>query len=362
MKKVAIETASKTYDVIIGNHLTESISSFLIEKGYRDRKIWIIADEAVYHLHGMVLVKNLKKTFDVTVHLAPSGERAKTLEEFERAMTHGLTNGVDRSSVVIALGGGAIGDMGGFVASTFMRGIPFIGVPTTILAHDSSVGGKVAINHPLGKNMIGQFHQPEAVFFDLDHLKSLPEREVLSGFGEVIKHAFLSGEDFLQDIKNSFRGPGSLNDAFLEECLERGIKVKADIVARDERESSVRAYLNFGHTYGHAVESASGYGNRTHGECVVVGMIYALYLSRRMSGMTFDVEGFAHWAASLGYDLTIPEELSFADLYALMTRDKKAKNGEPQFVLLRNIGEPYLTRVSKEDLEEADTFIRTINR
>lgn len=121
MKKVAIETASKTYDVIIGNHLRESISSFLIEKGYRNRKIWVIADEAVYDLHGMGLVESLETNFDVTVHLAPSGERAKTLEEFERAMTHGLENGVDRSSIVIALGGGAIGDMAGFVASTFMR-------------------------------------------------------------------------------------------------------------------------------------------------------------------------------------------------------------------------------------------------
>jgi 3-dehydroquinate synthase len=361
MKQITIQTASKTYDVKIGVEMTNEIVSFIKKSFPQVSKLWIIADKEVYNLHGTAFSEILSRTYDVTTYLAPKGEQAKSFAIYEDAITHGLANHIDRSALVIAFGGGAIGDLAGFVASTYMRGIPFIGVPTTILAHDSSVGGKVAINHPLGKNMVGQFYQPEGVFFDLDYMTTLPKTEVLSGFSEVIKHAFLSDRAFLQELMDNFHSPERLDHVFLTDCLMKGIRVKGNIVAKDERESNIRAFLNFGHTYGHAVESASGYGNRTHGESVMIGMIFALYLSEQYCDLTFDLQGFIDWVASLGYNLNIPSHITFDNLYEGMKLDKKSQHGNPVFVLLKDIGKPLMMKVSVEDLRRADQFIREFN-
>ncbi len=360
MDKVTIQTASKTYDVRIGVGITGEIVSFIKEKFPNVSKVWMIADLEVFDLHGGSLAKALEKSFNLTIYKAPKGELAKSFEVYEEAITHGLQNHVDRQSLVLAFGGGAIGDLAGFVASTFMRGIPFIGIPTTILAHDSAVGGKVAINHPLGKNMVGHFYQPEGVFFDLHYFSSLPKKEILSGFSEVIKHAFLSDDTFLQELMDSLQSIEKLNHQLLISCLLRGIKVKGNIVSKDEKESSIRAFLNFGHTYGHAIESASGYGNRTHGESVMIGMIYALYLSQLYNEFSFDLQHYIDWILSIGYDLSVPEELSFDTLLEGMTRDKKSQQGKPVFVLLTEIGKPELVKVSIEDLRKADHFIRKL--
>ena len=360
MKQVTIQTASKTYEVKIGVGMTDEMVSF-IKVSFPDvSKIWIIADEEVYKLHGSSFKEVLERSFDVTTYLAPKGEKAKSFHTYEEAITHGLKHQVDRKSLVVAFGGGAIGDLAGFVASSYMRGIPFIGVPTTILAHDSAVGGKVAINHPLGKNMVGHFYQPEGVFFDLRYFSSLPKIEVLSGFAEVIKHAFLSDLRFLNEIMHSFKSVEDLNEKFLTDCLVRGIEVKGKIVSKDERESNIRAFLNFGHTYGHAVESASGYGNRTHGESVMIGMIFALHLSKGHAGLAFDLDSFIHWVKSLGYNLTIPSSMSFDTLFEGMKRDKKSLNGKPVFVLLKNIGEPLMADIEEEELRLSDDFIRRL--
>ncbi|MGG3913627.1 3-dehydroquinate synthase [Bacillus sp. es.034] len=360
MKQVTIQTASKTYDVNIGVEMTNEMVSF-IKNSFPDvSKLWLIADEAVYKLHGQAFSDDLGQSFDVTIYQAPKGEKAKNFATYEEAITHGLKHRVDRKSIVIAFGGGAIGDLAGFIASTYMRGIPFISVPTTILAHDSAVGGKVAINHPLGKNMVGQFYQPEGVFFDLNYFSSLPKTEILSGFAEVIKHAFLSDREFLQDLMHSFRSPENMEESFLTDCLIRGIQVKGDIVSKDERESNIRAFLNFGHTYGHAVESASGYGNRTHGESVMIGMVYALYLSERYCNLSIDMERFIGWIKSLGYNLKVPSNIGFDTLYEGMKLDKKSMNGNPVFVLLKDIGEPVMANVTEEDLKQADAYIRKL--
>ncbi|MFI8688436.1 3-dehydroquinate synthase [Rossellomorea sp. NPDC077527] len=360
MEQVTIQTASKTYDVKIGVGMTNEIVSF-IKKAFKDvSKVWIIADESVYNLHGEAFSNAIGQFFEVTTYQAPKGEKAKSFSAYEEAITHGLQHHVDRKSIVIAFGGGAIGDLAGFIASTYMRGIPFISVPTTILAHDSAVGGKVAINHPLGKNMVGQFYQPEGVFFDLDYFFTLPKHEVLSGFAEVIKHALLSDKGFINDLMHSFRSAENLDKDFLTDCLVKGIKVKGAIVSKDERESNIRAFLNFGHTYGHAVESASGYGNRTHGESVMIGMVFALYLSERYSGLPFDLESFIQWVKSLGYNLTVPSSIDFDTLYEGMKRDKKSLNGQPVFILLKDIGDPLIEDVKKEDLKQADEFIRKL--
>ncbi|MCA1063182.1 3-dehydroquinate synthase [Rossellomorea aquimaris] len=360
MKQVTIQTASKTYEVKIGVGMTDNIVSFIKESYPRVSKVWIIADGDVYKLHGEKLTVDLSQSFEVITFKAPKGERAKSFTVYEEAITHGLQNHVDRQSLVIAFGGGAIGDLAGFIASTYMRGIPFISVPTTILAHDSAVGGKVAINHPLGKNMVGQFYQPDGVFFDLDYSVTLPKTEVLSGFAEVIKHAFLSNRGFLNELRDSFHSPEKLDKTFLTDCLIKGIQVKGNIVSKDERESNIRAFLNFGHTYGHAIESASGYGNRTHGESVMIGMIFALYLSEAYSPFSFDLQEFTEWVTSLGYNLKVPSHLTFEMLYEGMQHDKKSQNGKPVFVLLKEIGDPYLVNVSIEDLRRADEYIRQL--
>ncbi|MEL3972643.1 3-dehydroquinate synthase [Rossellomorea oryzaecorticis] len=360
MERISVNTSSKSYEVLLGKEMTKEIIAFISAEFPNVSTVWIIADEKVFSIYGKPFAEELKQSFPVKVYTAPSGERAKSFDVYHEAITHGLSNQVDRKSIVIAFGGGAIGDLAGFVASTFMRGIPFIGVPTTILAHDSAVGGKVAINHPLGKNMVGQFYQPEGVFFDLDYLNSLPAKEILSGYAEVIKHAFLSDASFLEYLKMNFVSVSGLQEDFVLDCLLKGIKVKGEIVSKDEKEQGIRAFLNFGHTYGHAVESGCGYGMRTHGESVMIGMVYALYLSKKYCGLSFNIKEFADWVISLGYDLTIPEDLTFDHLLKKMRSDKKSKDQMPVFVLLKDIGDPVLMVVPEEGLAEADLFIREI--
>jgi 3-dehydroquinate synthase len=360
MKKIHVRTSSKSYDVLLGKGITENITTFISAQFPDISTVWIIADEAVFSLYGQRFANDLKRFYPITIYTAPPGEQSKSFAVYQDAITHGLCNHVDRKSLVIAFGGGAIGDLAGFVASTYMRGIPFIGVPTTILAHDSAVGGKVAINHPMGKNMVGQFYQPEGVFFDLDYFDSLPAKEVLSGYAEVIKHAFLSQASFLEELKTNFTAVSDLRDDFILDCLIKGIKVKADIVSKDEKEADIRAYLNLGHTYGHAVESACGYGKRTHGESVMIGMVYALYLSKRYCGLSINLEEFVRWVSSLGYDLSIEDKITFDHLLEKMKSDKKSKDRTPVFVLLREIGHPILSNVPLEGLAAADRFIRDI--
>jgi 3-dehydroquinate synthase len=231
-----------------------------------------------------------------------------------------------------------------------MRGIPFIQVPTTILAHDSAVGGKVAINHPLGKNMIGAFHQPEAVFYDLELLQTLPEQEIRSGFAEVIKHALIYDASFYNWLKSDINNLNSLTSEQLFESLKKGIQIKNEFVSKDEKETGIRAYLNFGHTLGHAIESEMGYGNFTHGEAVMIGMIFALKISKEVSGLSFNTEEFITWVKGLGYQTEIPAHLTVERLLSKMKQDKKSAGGSVRFVLLNQIGKPNLQELSDDFL------------
>jgi 3-dehydroquinate synthase len=226
-----------------------------------------------------------------------------------------------------------------------MRGIPFIQVPTTLLAHDSAVGGKVAINHELGKNMIGAFHQPEAVFYDIELLQSLPPKEWLSGFAEVIKHALISEYEFYGWLKAHIHHMTDLKGEQLSYAIEKGILVKAKIVAEDETEKGVRAFLNFGHTLGHAIEAALGYGKITHGEAVVIGMVFALKLSQNIHQLKFDLGGFCKWLEQLGYKTSIPASLTPEILLEKMKKDKKNKGNSIWMVLLKEVGAPIVTEV-----------------
>lgn len=349
METIQIQTSSKSYNVFVGEGVKNEISSFLNNHFRNLTKILIITDETVASIHLDNLLVLLTE-WDPIVFTAPSGEKAKTFEVYYDALSTALENQLDRKSVILAFGGGAVGDLSGFVAASFMRGIPFIQVPTTILAHDSAVGGKVAINHPLGKNMIGAFHQPEAVFYDLEFLHTLPEQEIRSGFAEVIKHALIYDLSFYDWLKTDIHHLDSLTIEQLFKSLTRGIQIKNEFVSKDEKETGIRAYLNFGHTLGHAIESEMGYGNFTHGEAVMIGMIFALKISKEVSGLAFDTEEFITWVKRLGYQTEIPGHLTNEHLLAKMKQDKKSAGGTVKYVVLEQIGKPKLRELSDDFL------------
>jgi 3-dehydroquinate synthase len=351
MEAIQIRTESKNYHVFVGEGVRKELGSFLSNHFPDLTRILIITDKTVAKLHLEKILSNLKPWIPV-IFTAPSGEKAKTFEVFYDALTTALENRLDRKSVILSFGGGAVGDLSGFVAASFMRGIPFIQIPTTILAHDSAVGGKVAINHPLGKNMIGAFYQPEAVFYDLELLITLPIQEIRSGFAEVIKHALIFDPNFYAWLQTNVQDLNFLTLEQLSESLIKGIKIKNEFVSQDEREMGIRAYLNLGHTLGHAIESEVGYGNITHGEAVMIGMIYALKLSNELLGLSFNLNEFINWVKKLGYETKIPEHLSFESLISKMKQDKKSVGDAIRFVLLEQLGQPRLQEISETVLLE----------
>jgi len=358
METIHIQTESKNYDVFVGERVLSELPMFLSRQLPDLTRVYIITDETINRLHLNKLLPLLNK-WNPVVFTAPSGEKAKTFEVYYQALSAALENGLDRKSVILAFGGGAVGDLSGFVAATFMRGISFIQIPTTILAHDSAVGGKTAINHPQGKNMIGAFYQPEAVFYDLSLLKTLPDKEVRSGFAEVIKHSLIADLPFYQWLFENVRSFHGLTTDNLTKSIVKGIKVKNEFVSQDEKEAGVRAYLNFGHTLGHAIEAKMGYGKMTHGECVMIGMLFALNLSKELLGLSFDGGKFTQWIQLLGYDIRIPGHLTAAELLEAMKHDKKTIGESIRFVLLEQIGQPTLMELSDSFiLEQLNNFLK----
>ncbi|KON69886.1 MULTISPECIES: 3-dehydroquinate synthase [Peribacillus] len=353
MESMQIKTASKQYPVLIGKQAINELPDFITHELNQLNKILIITDEKVAELHLQTVKKALIKTGKPVLHyVVPEGEHAKTFEVFYECQSYCLSQQLNRKSLIIALGGGAVGDLAGFVAATFMRGIPFIQVPTTLLAHDSAVGGKVAINHPLGKNMIGAFHQPEAVIYDLEFLQTLPLQELRSGFAEVIKHSLIADKEFYRWLKSNIVDLNNITDEQFLTMITKGIGIKASIVEEDEKEMGIRAFLNFGHTLGHAVEGSMGYGNFTHGESILIGMVYALKLSSREQGLDFKLDEFINWVSSLGYQTTIPLQLEKETLLNLMKTDKKSINEGATFVLLKQLGSPLLMDIADSVLIE----------
>lgn len=347
METIHIHTESKNYDVFLGEGVLRTVHPFLTNHFKDLTKILIITDETVAKIHLDTLLSYLPD-YKPVVFTAPGGEQAKTFEVYYDALSTALENRLDRKSVILSFGGGAVGDLSGFVAATFMRGIPFIQIPTTILSHDSAVGGKVAINHPLGKNMIGAFHQPEAVFYDITLLNTLPIQELRSGFAEVIKHGLIYDPDFFAWLQNNVYDLNALTIEQLTYSLSKGIKIKREFVSQDEKETGIRAYLNFGHTLGHAIESAMGYGNFTHGESVLIGMIFALKLSNELMGLSFNIIDFTNWVTTLGYETRIPANLSTELLISKMRQDKKSIGDSIRFVLLEQLGKPKLQGISDD--------------
>lgn len=347
-KELKVKSSSHAYSIIIEKGLRKRLYDFITYTlDQKPSAYFIVTDDCVADFYLDEVLQSFPAHVRVETAIVPQGEKSKSFQQYEDLLTKALEKKLDRQSMIIALGGGVVGDLAGFVAATYMRGIPFVQVPTTLLAHDSSVGGKVGINHPYGKNMVGAFHQPSLVLYDPECLLTLPEKEWRSGFAEVIKHGFIDNEDFLKLLKEKVTTLNKWDMKVLSEILYLSIQVKANIVEEDEREAGKRAFLNFGHTLGHAIESHLGYGKITHGEAVAIGMKFALRLSEKLYQVNLHYEPYITMLEKLGYEFTLPN-VNLHDLIERMKVDKKAHNQSIRFVLLRKFGKPELTKVSED--------------
>ncbi|WP_407268859.1 3-dehydroquinate synthase [Radiobacillus sp. PE A8.2] len=352
MQAISITTSSNKYEVSVGTGLRLNIGTFLT-KQYSS--ILIVTDSTVAPLYLLDVKNGFENPDKVFETIVPAGEASKSQTVYFDLITKAIEFGLDRQSLIIALGGGMIGDLAGFVASTYMRGIDFIQVPTSILAHDSSVGGKVGINHPEGKNLIGSFYPPQAVIYDVEMLTTLPEQEKRSGYAEIVKHGLISDQAFFTSVIDT-NIMSNLTDQLLTEHLVKGINVKATIVEQDEKESNVRKYLNLGHTLGHAIEAELGYGKITHGEAVAIGMLFALRVSESFYKISLPYDQLNEWLQTNDYPLQI-EQLDQQSLLQRMKKDKKSTQQKVQMVLLRKIGEPTVEFVEDGFLvQQLDNF------
>lgn len=334
---VNVDLADRSYPIMIG-HDFEPLATL---QG-AGRRVLLVSDGNVAMHYGDACRQALERAgFGVTPFTIPAGEKSKTLRQAEKLYAAAAAAGLDRSAAIVALGGGVVGDLAGFVAGTYLRGISLIQVPTSLLAMvDSSVGGKTAVNLEAGKNLVGCFHQPSAVVVNLATMQTLPEREFCSGLAEVIKYGLIFDAGFYNRLAAKTGRLRDRNAGMAIDIIARCCELKAGVVTRDERESGPRALLNFGHTFGHAIETWAGYGNFLHGEAVSIGMVYAARLSQRR-GMLDEaaVTDIERNLAALGLPVSLKApESAWEELRRLMQRDKKASGGALRFVLLASIG------------------------
>ncbi len=338
MKTINVDIKDNSYPIYVGQNILAEFGS-VFEKHLKGKQIAIISSENIFELYGEQLKSRLPENCLVIELIVPEGEQTKSNQYLQELYTALLQNRFERNSTIIALGGGVVGDLSGFVAATYMRGINFVQVPTTLLALvDSSIGGKTGINHPLGKNLIGAFKQPNFVFSDVSFLKTLPVGEIRCGIGEVIKYAFIHNEDLLgyleQNLEKALSGDGEV----LRHLVEVSARQKADVVAQDEKEGGLRMILNFGHTFGHTLEAEFGYGEIKHGEAVILGMKCALAYSK-------DIDLLCSDDYNRGMDLLnrVPivydkSKIIIDNLIGHMFLDKKVSNKNIRLILVEKIG------------------------
>lgn len=339
MQRVEVALGARSYDILIGCGLDDVFIAFVRQAVYSPRGM-IVTDTNIgprYAPHVAKLAERAGVAVDVVT--VPAGETSKSLVQADHIFTRAIEFGLDRRSPIFALGGGVVGDLTGFAAATYMRGVPFVQIPTSLLAQvDSSVGGKVAVNHALGKNLIGAFYQPAAVFIDLDFLHALPPREIASGLGEIIKYGIISDADFFTWLAEHTGDVRALRREAAIHMIARSCEIKADVVARDEYEGGLRRILNFGHTIAHAVETETGYTRYRHGEAVAVGMVGAAYISEEM-GLLAPEERARIEALLCGVGLPLCAEGVAPDaMYADLFHDKKTVGGRLHWVLAKGIG------------------------
>lgn len=338
MHKVNVNLGDQSYPILIGSNLLGDSS--LINPYLGKGKLVVVTNEVVAPLY-LEAVKSMLGGRCAGEIILPDGEQHKNLEVISEIYDYLLRNKFDRHTTLLALGGGVIGDITGFAAATYQRGIGYIQIPTTLLAHvDSSVGGKTGVNHSLGKNMIGAFYQPRCVLADIRVLDSLPEREIKAGLAEVVKYGLIRNAKFFDWLAENSKPISGLDDAYLVRAIKTCCEMKADIVAQDEKEVGIRALLNLGHTFGHAIETAAGYGTWLHGETVAMGIVMAADLSRRLGWL--DVSSAQRVRTVLeknfGMPVVPPADISVDQYLDLMSSDKKVEQGEIRFILLKDIG------------------------
>jgi 3-dehydroquinate synthase len=338
--RLTVDLGERSYPIYIGaGLLIRAGELFEAHNIGKKSPLMIVTDDRVAPHYLEPAASALRKAgYKVVEAVVEAGEQSKSLAVLEQLVGIALDGGLDRKSTIIALGGGVIGDLAGFAAASYMRGICFVQMPTTILAHDSSVGGKVAVNHPKAKNSIGAFHQPEMVLYDTDTLTTLPPREIRAGLSEVIKHGLIWDSGFVAWCEANADRLLGLDREALAYALHTGCKVKANVVSQDERESGLRAILNLGHTIGHALEAVAGYGELLHGEAISIGMVGSARLAERLGCPAAIRETTERILSRFGLPVRIPPHLDTEQIMAAMMHDKKFKEGRIVFVVPTEIG------------------------
>jgi len=344
------KTDIKQIDVKVSNpyvvYVGEGIGEF-IRENLKGRRLFVLTDSNVYTLY-----EDFLRRLSDNVHFFEAGEENKNYKTVLKIYDFLIENGADRYSTVVGVGGGVVGDIAGFAASSYMRGVKLIHVPTTLLAMvDSAIGGKTGINYHGLKNVVGSFYQPEAVFVDVEFLKTLPEREYLSAFAEVVKYGIIRDSELFDFLERNVQGIRKRDPRILKIVVERSIKNKVEIVEGDEKETGMRAILNFGHTFGHAIESLTGYRRFYHGEAVAIGMVKAMEVSERMGLVEKeDVDRVVKLLKSLKLPVAVSDGVEKEKMLEIMLKDKKNKNSSLRFVLTKGIGSSIIASGVKEEL------------
>lgn len=352
MNSVSVKTDSHTYPVLIAESSLASCGELVLGHTALRGRCAVLADDHVAELYGSLVLDSLRASgFAADLVTFPHGEQSKSLRCAEDCCEELIRLGLDRKSFLLALGGGVTGDLAGFVAAIYFRGIPFVQIPTSVVAQvDSSVGGKTGVNAKGGKNLIGSFHQPDLVIVDPLTLRTLPDREYREGFAEIIKHGIIADAGLLQTLPS----PDDRSD--LAPLIERNVRIKAEIVGRDEKETlGVRALLNFGHTIGHAIENAAGYGKFLHGEAISLGILAAMRLSRTHAGFSSEEESFIRGLLER-WDLPVDfsDAPEIPSLLQAMKTDKKFDSGSIRFILTKRLGTAFVSSdITESDLRRA---------
>lgn len=353
MKQIQVDLGERSYPIYIGQNLmndSEALSRYLFKK-----RILIVTNETVAPLYLNQIQEVMVSFGEVESVILPDGEQFKDLTHLDAIFTALLQRNYGRDSVLVALGGGVIGDMTGFAAACYQRGINFIQIPTTLLSQvDSSVGGKTAVNHPLGKNMIGAFYQPQLVLIDTQCLHTLPAREFAAGMAEVIKYGIMWDGEFFQWLENNVQALKRLETEALVYAISRCCEIKADVVSQDETEQGVRALLNLGHTFGHAIEAEMGYGNWLHGEAVAAGTVLAAQTARSLGLIDESIVcRIVQLLQAFDLPVSAPESMDFDSFIQHMRRDKKVLGGQIRLVLPTGIGQAdVFSQVTESTLEQ----------
>lgn len=355
MLTLKVDLTGRSYPIYIGQDIIAKRELYLPH--IKSKQVLLVTNQTIAPLY-LDKVLSCLSGYEVVQTILPDGEQFKTLDMLNQIFDSLLTHRFGRGATLVALGGGVIGDMGGFAAACYQRGIPFIQIPTTLLAQvDSSVGGKTGVNHPLGKNMIGAFYQPQCVIADTNVLMTLDDRQLSAGLAEVIKYGLIRDSRFFEWLEQNIDDLLARNNGALSYAIERSCRNKAEVVAEDETESGVRATLNLGHTFGHAIETGMGYGEVLHGEAVAIGTCLAAELSKRLGWLTEkQVERIVNLFIKAKLPVSPPAGMNAGQFIELMSVDKKNVDGEIRVILLKNIGEATLpitvdTRLMRETLE-----------